>query len=96
MSEMVKVLHDDFLERKKPVLEEPLRKEKSEEKGEYSKPPPSPPSSPSSSSSTSNASSHSMTHTIKKHTHKHKSDMPLLKLDVEFELPLYDGEVWKS
>jgi hypothetical protein len=67
MSEMVKVLYDDFLERKKPILGEPLTKEKSEEKGEYSNPPPSPPSS---SSPTSNASSHSMTHTIQNHTHK--------------------------
>jgi hypothetical protein len=72
MSEMVKVLYEDFLERKKPSLGEILMKGKSEGEGESSKPPPtppSPPSSPSSSSSTSNASSHSTTH---KHTHKHK------------------------
>jgi hypothetical protein len=96
MSEMVKVLYEDFLERKKPVLGEILMKGKSEGKGESSKPPPtppSPPSSPSSSSSTSNASSHSTTSTIQKQTHKHKSNMPLLKLDVKFELPLYDGEL---
>jgi hypothetical protein len=93
MSEMVKVLCDDFLERKKPVLGEPFMKGKSEGKGEYSKPPHSPPSSSSSSSSTSNASSHSTTHTIQKQTHNHKYDMPLLKLDVKFELPLYDGEL---
>ena len=93
---MVKVLYDDFLERKKHVLGESFMKGKSEGKGESSKhppSPPSPPSSPSSSSSTSNASSHSTTHTIQKHTHKHKSGMPLLKLDVKFEFPLYDGEL---
>jgi hypothetical protein len=97
MSEMVKVLYDNFLERKKPVLGEPFTKGKIEGKGESSKPPPSPPSppsSPSSSSSSSNSSSHSTTHTIQKHTHKHKSGMPLLKLDVKFELPLCDGELY--
>jgi hypothetical protein len=93
MSEMVRVLYDDFLERKKPIIGEIFTKYKSEYKGESSKPPPSPPSSPSSSSSTSNASSHSTTHSIQKNTHKHKSDMILLKLDVKFELPLYDGEL---
>ena len=84
---MVKVLYDDFLERKKPILGEPFKKGKSEGKGESSNTPPSPPSSPSSSSSTSNVGSHSTTHTIQNKTHKHKSDMPLLKLDVKFELP---------
>jgi hypothetical protein len=96
LSEMVKVLYDDLLERKKPVLGEIFMKGKSEGKGESSKPPPSPPSplfSPSSSSSTSNASSHSLTSTIQKQTHKHKFNMPLLKLDVNFEFPLYDGEL---
>ena len=28
-----------------------------------------------------------------KHSYKHKHDMPLLKLDVKFEFPMYDGEV---
>jgi hypothetical protein len=31
--------------------------------------------------------------TTRKHVHKHKHEMPLLKLDVKFELPMYDGEV---
>jgi hypothetical protein len=92
MSKMVKVLYDDFLERKKHVLGEPIMKEKSEEKGDSSKPPPSPPSSPSSSISTSNSNSHSMTHSIQKPTHRHKPAMTLLKIDVMFELPFYDGE----
>ena len=64
--------------------------------GEYSKkekheegedPPKPPPSSPSSSSSTSSNS------TTRKNSHKHKPDMTLLKLDVKFDLPMYDGEV---
>ena len=52
--------------------------------------PPSPPSSPPSSPSSSSSSSKS---NAKKHVHKHKNEMPLLKLDVKFELPIYDGEV---
>jgi hypothetical protein len=96
MSEMVKFLYEDFLERKKPVLGDIFMKGKHEGKGESSRPPPTPPSppfSPSSSHYTSNASSHSTTSTIKKQTHKHKSNMPLLKLDVKFEFPLYDAEL---
>ena len=27
-----------------------------------------------------------------KHVNKHKNEIPLLKLDVKFELPMYDGE----
>jgi len=52
---------------------------------------PSEPSSPSSTSSSSEASEHS---SHKKNSSK-KSDhnMPLLKLDVKFELPTYDGEL---
>jgi hypothetical protein len=46
----------------------------------------SPPSSPSSSSSSSKS-------TTKKHVHKHENEIPLLKLDVKFKLPMYDGEV---
>jgi len=89
MSEMVKVLYEDYLEHKRPFQGEYSKQEKSE-KGEYPpKPPPSPPSSPSSSSS----SSTSETYTARKHSHKHKHDMPLLKIDVKFELAMYDGEV---
>ena len=51
---------------------------------------PSEPSSPSSSSSNNEASVHSSKD--KKRTH-HSSDMPLLKLDVKFQLPTYDGEL---
>ena len=55
MSKMVKVLYDDFLERKKLVLGELFMKGKNEGKGESSKPPPSPPSPPSSPSSSSSS-----------------------------------------
>jgi hypothetical protein len=70
------------LERKRPNLGE-SSKVKSEE-GED--PPQIPPSPPSSSSSISKS-------TARKHVHKHKQEMPLLKPDVKFELPMYDGEV---
>jgi hypothetical protein len=89
MSEMVKVLYEDYLERKRPVLGE-SSKGKSEEEEDHPQIPPSPPSSPPSSPSSSSSSSKSNT---KKHVHKHKNEMPLLKLDVKFELPIYDGEV---
>ena len=82
MSDIMKVLYEDYLERKRPNLGE-YSKVKSEE-GED--PPQIPPSPPSSSSSSSKS-------TAKKHVHKHKQEMPLLKLDVKFELPMYDGEV---
>ena len=51
MSEMVKVLYDDYLEQKRPFQGESSKQDKSEEGEDPPKPPPSPPSSPSSSSS---------------------------------------------
>jgi hypothetical protein len=51
---------------------------------------PSEPSSPSSSSSNNEASVHSSKDKQKNH---HSSDMSLLKLDVKFQLPTYDGEL---
>jgi hypothetical protein len=89
MYEMVKVLYEEYLERKRPFQGESSKKDKSEEGGDHPEPPPSPPSSPSSSS----YSRTSATSTARKYSHKHKHDMPLLKLDVKFELPMYDGEV---
>ena len=86
MSEMVKVLYDDYLERKRLILGE-SSKVKSEEGEDPHETPPSAPSSPSTSSSSSTSSKS----TTRKHSHKHKHDMPLLKLDVKFELPMYDG-----
>jgi hypothetical protein len=87
MSEMVKLLYDDYLEWKRPLQGESSKKDKSEEGEDPPKPPPSPPSSPCSSYSSSNPTS------TRTHSHKHKPDMPLLKLDVKFELPMYNGEV---
>jgi hypothetical protein len=88
MSEMMKVLYDDYLERKRLILVE-YSKVKSEEGEDPPQTPPSSPSSPSNSSS----SSTSCKSTARKHSHKHKHDMPLLKLDVQFELPRYDDEL---
>jgi hypothetical protein len=89
MSEMVQVLYEDYLERKRPVLGN-SSKGKSEEEEDQPQIPPSPPSTPPSSPSSSSSSSKS---SEKKNVHKNKNEMPLLKLDVKFELPIYDGEV---
>ena len=89
MSEMVTVLYEDYLEWKRPVLGN-TSKGKSEEEEDHPHIPPSPPSTPPSSPSSSSSSSKS---NEKKNVHKHKHEMPLLKLDVKFELPIYDGEV---
>jgi hypothetical protein len=89
MSEMVQVLYEDYLERKRPVLGN-SSKGKSEEEEEQPQIPPSPPSTPPSSPSSSSSSSKP---SEKKNVHKNKHEMPLLKLDVKFELPIYDGEV---
>jgi hypothetical protein len=90
MSEMVQVLYEDYLERKRPVLGN-SSKGKSEEEEEQPQIPPSPPSTPPSSPSSSASSSSKSSK--KKNVHKNKNEMPLLKLDVKFELPMYDGEV---
>jgi hypothetical protein len=89
MLEMVKVLYEDYLERKRPILGE-SSKRKSEEEEDHPQIPPSPPSSPPYSPSSSSSSPKS---NAKKHVYKYKNEMPLLKLDVKFELPIYDGEV---
>jgi hypothetical protein len=62
-------------------------KGKSEEEEDHPQIPSSPSSTPPSSSSSSSKSNG------KKNVHKNKNEMPLLKLDVKFELPIYDGEV---
>jgi hypothetical protein len=89
VSEMMKVLYEDYLEQKRPDLGE-SSKVKSEEGEDPPQIPPSPRSSPPSSPSSSSSSSKSST---RKHVHKNKQEIPLLKLDVKFELPMYDGEV---
>jgi hypothetical protein len=72
MSEMMKVLYDDYLERKRQNMSE-YSKGKSEEGYDppqiHLSPPSSPPSSPSSSSSISKSNA-------KKHVLKHKNEMP--------------------
>jgi hypothetical protein len=88
MLEMVKVLYDDYLEQKRSVQGESSKQAKSEEGEDLPKSPPSPHSSPSSSSSSTSPN----TTSSRKHSHKHKPDMPLLKLDVKFVFPMYDGE----
>jgi hypothetical protein len=89
MLEMVKVFYDDYLERKRSIQGESSKQDKREEGEDPPKSPPSPPSPPSSSSSSSTCSNS----TARKHSHKHKHDMSLLKLDVKFVFPMYDGEV---
>jgi hypothetical protein len=86
---MVKVLYDDYLEWKRPVQGESSKQAKIEEGEDPPKYPPSPPLSPYS-SSYSRTSSNS---TARKHIDKHKPNIPLLKLDVKFVLPMYHGEV---
>ena len=74
MSEMMKVLYENYLERKRPFLGE-SSKGKSEEGEDPPQIPPSPPSSPPSSSSSSSKS------TAKKHVHKHKNEVNVEILD---------------
>ena len=88
MSEMVKLLYDDYLEQKRLVLGEYSKQAKIDEGEDPPKPPPSPYSSPSSSSSSTSSNS-----IARKHSHKHNLEMPLLKLDVKKILPMYDDEV---
>jgi hypothetical protein len=83
MSKMVKVLYEDYLERKRPVLGE-SSKGKSEEEEDHPQIPPSPPSSLPSSPSSSSLSSKS---NAKKNVHKNKNEMPLLKLMLNLSYP---------
>jgi hypothetical protein len=93
MSEMVKVLYDDYLEQKKHDHGE-ASTQKREGGGDTTNTPLDSPSSPSSSSSSSSISTWNTTSTRKHyHSHKHKPDVPLLKLDVKKQFPMYDGEV---
>ena len=101
MIEMVKVLYEERNTRLQGESSKPPKGEGSlggsngkGGNGNGDKPPPSPPSS---SSSSSQASSPSFTNTALIHTHHHTSKgtdkSPFLKLDVKFELPMYNGEV---
>jgi len=101
MTEMVKVLYEERNNRLQGESSKPPKGEGSLGGGNGKgvnvngdKPPPSPPSS---SFSSSHASSHSSTNTTLTHTHHHSSKgtskSPFLKIDVKFDLPMYNGEV---
>ena len=81
---MLGELYEDKMARDVASSSKASKKDKSKVKDDK---PPSPPSYPSSSSSSSSSSS-ATSETDKKHK---KSS--LLKLDVKFELPIYDGEM---
>jgi hypothetical protein len=51
------------------------------------------PENSSSSSSSSSSSGISSSSFVKKHSKKSSLDLPLLKLDIKFDLPIYDGEI---
>jgi uncharacterized protein with von Willebrand factor type A (vWA) domain len=91
MTEMVEEMFQDFQERKKHEEGGSYSKIKNEGGGD----PPKPPASPSYSSSISISISTYTSTSTRKHSHsnKHKHDMPLLNLDVKFELPTYDVEL---
>ena len=101
MTEMVKVLYEETNTRLQGESSKPPKVEVSlggvnvkGGNGNGDKPPLSPPSS---SPSSSQASSPSSTITTLTHTHHHTSKgtskSPFLKLDVKFELAMYNGEV---
>ena len=92
---MVKIMFDAFTtERggegsKPPYGEGSLDGKKDQENilnGSGGNPPPSPPSSSSSSSTSATKTTHT-------HSKTPKGKTPLLKLDIKFELPMYNGEV---
>ena len=97
MIEMVKVLYEERNTRLQGESSRPPRGEGSPGgggNGNGDKPPSTPPSSspPSSPSSSSSSTTTTLTHTHQ-HTSKGIGKQPLLKLDIKFELPLYNGEV---
>ena len=101
MQRMVKLMYEYFMENengegsKHPHREDSSNSKKEEErslKANGGKPPPSPPPSSSSSSAVSSSSKS----TTKTHTHTHskipKGKTLLLKLDIKFKIPTYNGE----
>jgi hypothetical protein len=88
MQAMVEELYQERGLRRNPKVEEGESSVRAE--GGVGGGGPSEPSSPSSSSSNNEASVHSFKDKQKTH---HSSDMSLLKLDVKFQLPTYDGEL---
>ena len=85
MQQMLGELYEQKKVRDVDSYSKASKKEKG--KGKTDKPP-SPPSSPSSSSSSSSSSSN-----VEFETEKKPKKTSLLKLDVKFELPVYDGEM---
>jgi hypothetical protein len=90
MKAMVEELYHERGQQRVPKVEEGESSVRAEGGGEGGGP--SEPSSPSSSSSTNEASVHSSKDKQSKRT-PHVSDIPLLKLDVKFDFPMYDGEI---
>ena len=98
---MVKIIFDAFIaetagEGSKPLHGEGSSDGKKDEENIFKrsggKPPP-PPLSSSSSSSSASSSSTSTTKTTHTHSKIPKGKTPSLKLDIKFELPMYNGEV---
>ena len=101
---MAKVLYEEWNTRmvgesyKPPHGEgssENKKDENKDSKGNGGNPPPYPPSSPPSSSlsSPSTTSSTSTTKTAHTHSKTPRGKTPLLKLDIKFEIPMYNGVV---
>ena len=87
MKSMVEEMYEDW--KKVPQIVESLVRVEGERVGGV---PPEPLSSPSSSSYSSEHSSHRKRH-FKKSSHSHARDFPLLKLDIKFDFPIYDGDL---
>ena len=97
MSEMVKVLYEERILRMQGESSRHPRGEGSpggEGHGNGKKPPPTPPSSsPPSSPSYSSSSTTTTLQYVHPHTSKGVGKLPFLKLDVKFELLMYNGEM---
>ena len=90
MTDRVEKLFADYQERlDKKKRKKEKEKDNASRKGEYPSEPSSP--SPSSFESSSTASSNP-----KKQHEKSKFDLPYLKLDIKFDLPIYNGELNKE
>jgi hypothetical protein len=90
MSKMVKLMYGYYKKRMKKKLkkkEAHTNDDASEKQGARGDPP-KPPSSPSSSSSSSSEHSHNSHHS----SHKASFKKPLLKIDVNFALPMFNGD----
>jgi hypothetical protein len=90
MSEMVKQMYGDYKKRmknKEKKKEAHVDDDASVNQG-VGGDPPEPSSSPSSSSSSSSKNSHHSQH----YNHKASFNKPLLKLDVKFALPIFNGD----